>query len=218
MGGGSPQYPRNRPCVPDSRPGPNWLDRGRRPESQRAVGCGCHLRFGWLRWRGLRGPTDGVDVRSRVKRSTESRPRSSPSTAAHPGRRIRPGLQVRNERHPMNTQSAAVPRVATGRDDFAELSRKVRDGGLMVRRRGYYAVKIGATVIALFALGATALLLGNSWWNLVVAVGHGLRARPTRLHRPRRRPPSDLRPPTTQRRDRAASSPTCSPGSASGGG
>ena len=71
----------------------------------------------------------------------------------------------------MSTQSVAAPRATTGRDDFAELSRKVREGGLMVRRRGYYTVKIGATVVALLALGATALLLGNTWWNLCVAVG-----------------------------------------------
>jgi fatty acid desaturase len=70
----------------------------------------------------------------------------------------------------MNPQSTATPTATTGREDFAELSRKVRDGGLMVRRRGYYTVKIGATVVALFALAATALLLGNTWWNLCVAV------------------------------------------------
>ncbi len=71
----------------------------------------------------------------------------------------------------MNAESMAAPRVATGRDDFAELSRQVRDDGLMVRRRGYYTVKISATVVALFALVVTALVLGNSWWNLGVAVG-----------------------------------------------
>ena len=71
----------------------------------------------------------------------------------------------------MNTGSAAPAQSAAGREDFAELSRKVRDDGLLTRRRGYYTVKIGATVGALFALVGTALLLGNTWWNLCVAVG-----------------------------------------------
>ncbi len=61
--------------------------------------------------------------------------------------------------------------VTTGPQDFAELSRRVREAGLMTRRRGYYVIKIAATVGALGALAATAIVVGNSWWNLLVAVG-----------------------------------------------
>jgi fatty acid desaturase len=57
------------------------------------------------------------------------------------------------------------------RQEFAELSRQVRDGDLLARRRGYYTIKIGTTVGALVALVVTAVIVGNSWWNLVVAVG-----------------------------------------------
>jgi fatty acid desaturase len=71
----------------------------------------------------------------------------------------------------MDTEMAMAPEMAANREDFAELSRKVRAGGLLVRRRGYYVVKIGATVVALLALFAMAIFLGNSWWNLAVAVG-----------------------------------------------
>ena len=71
----------------------------------------------------------------------------------------------------MDTEIAVAPGTVANREDFAELSRKVRAGGLLVRRRGYYVVKIGATVVALLVLFATAVILGNSWWNLGVAVG-----------------------------------------------
>jgi fatty acid desaturase len=62
------------------------------------------------------------------------------------------------------------PKVAH-RADFAELSRTLRDRGLFARRRGYYAMKISATAVALVALIAVAVVLGNSWWNVLVAVG-----------------------------------------------
>jgi fatty acid desaturase len=61
--------------------------------------------------------------------------------------------------------------VASYSDDFAELSRTVRERGLLLRRRGYYTTKIATTVGALAALVAVAIVLGNSWWNLSVAVG-----------------------------------------------
>lgn len=65
-----------------------------------------------------------------------------------------------------------APRIeASHREDFAELSRQVRERGLLARRRGYYGIKIGATITALGVLVAIAILLGNSWWNLIVAVG-----------------------------------------------
>ena len=53
--------------------------------------------------------------------------------------------------------------------DFAGLLGQVRSAGLLGRRPGYYAVKIGTTVFALCALAAAFFLLGDSWWQLVVA-------------------------------------------------
>lgn len=58
--------------------------------------------------------------------------------------------------------------------EFAELSRQVREGDLLERRRGYYAIKIGATASALAALAVAAVIVGNSWWNLAVAGGLAL--------------------------------------------
>jgi fatty acid desaturase len=66
----------------------------------------------------------------------------------------------------MNNQSAA----SAGRgSDYAELSRLVRAAGLLDRRPGYYAVRI-AVNLALLAAGWTVfVVLGSSWWQLVVA-------------------------------------------------
>jgi fatty acid desaturase len=59
---------------------------------------------------------------------------------------------------------------ATGRgSDYAELSRQVKQAGLLDRRPVYYAVKIAAN-LGLFTLGWAAFaLLGRSWWQLFVA-------------------------------------------------
>ena len=71
----------------------------------------------------------------------------------------------------MKTETAEPPQMASHSEDFAELSRAVRDRGLLLRRRGYYTTKIATTVGALGVLIALAILVGNSWWNIAVAVG-----------------------------------------------
>jgi fatty acid desaturase len=68
----------------------------------------------------------------------------------------------------------AAPVTATGTAhgaDFAELSRTVRAEGLLGRRGGYFAVKIPATLAGLVAVVVAAVVVGDSWWSLVVAVG-----------------------------------------------
>lgn len=55
--------------------------------------------------------------------------------------------------------------------DFAQLSHAVRQAGLLDRRPASYAWRIAITV-ALLACGWTAFaLVGDSWWQLAVAVG-----------------------------------------------
>ena len=71
----------------------------------------------------------------------------------------------------MDSETTTPRPAAANREDFAELARMVRDSGLLTRRRGYYQLKIGTTVGALVALAGVALVIGNSWWNVVVAVG-----------------------------------------------
>jgi fatty acid desaturase len=62
---------------------------------------------------------------------------------------------------------------AARREDFAELSRRVRAGGLLARRGGYYAIKIPIVVGALGVLAVAVIVLGNSWWTLLAAVALG---------------------------------------------
>jgi fatty acid desaturase len=52
---------------------------------------------------------------------------------------------------------------------FAQLSRQVKQAGLLDRRHGYYTAKIGLNLALLAAGGAAFVLLGDSWWQLLTA-------------------------------------------------
>jgi hypothetical protein len=54
--------------------------------------------------------------------------------------------------------------------DYADLSRQVRQASLMDRRRGSYAWRITITVTLLAAGWAAFVLIGDSWWQMAVAV------------------------------------------------
>jgi fatty acid desaturase len=54
--------------------------------------------------------------------------------------------------------------------EYAQLSRQVRQAGLLERRSGYYIWKISATVVLLAAGWAAFVVVGDSWWQLAVAV------------------------------------------------
>ncbi len=53
---------------------------------------------------------------------------------------------------------------------YAELSRQVKEAGLLERRPGYYAWKIAVTVGLLAAGWTVFVVAGDSWWQLGVAV------------------------------------------------
>src|SRR5215472_8096839 len=62
--------------------------------------------------------------------------------------------------------AASAPRRGS---EYAELSRQVKQAGLMERRSAYYAWKIAVT-IGMLAAGWTAFaVVGDSWWQLGVA-------------------------------------------------
>jgi fatty acid desaturase len=63
--------------------------------------------------------------------------------------------------------TTAAPRSGS---DYSELSRQVKEAGLLRRRPGYYAWNISLTTLALLAGWAAFVLIGNSWWSLLVAV------------------------------------------------
>ncbi|MEU4676253.1 acyl-CoA desaturase [Micromonospora sp. NPDC023737] len=54
--------------------------------------------------------------------------------------------------------------------DYADLSRLVRAAGLLGRRHGYYALRIGLVVASFTGLCVLFVRLGESWWQLGVAV------------------------------------------------
>ena len=54
--------------------------------------------------------------------------------------------------------------------DYAELSRQVKQAGLLERRHWRYVWRITVTVLLLAAGWAAFVLAGNSWWQLGVAV------------------------------------------------
>ncbi len=54
--------------------------------------------------------------------------------------------------------------------DYARLSRRIRQAGLLERRHGYYALRIGAVAAVMAAAWTVFALLGESWWQLLVAV------------------------------------------------
>lgn len=54
--------------------------------------------------------------------------------------------------------------------DYAELSRRIRAAGLLERRPGWYAVRIGLTTAFFGAAWALVILVGDSWGQAAVAV------------------------------------------------
>jgi fatty acid desaturase len=72
------------------------------------------------------------------------------------------------------TPAEAAARPAQRGSDYAELSRLVRQAGLMDRRPGWYAWQIAATVALLAAGWAAFILIGDSWWQIAVAVFLGI--------------------------------------------
>ena len=54
--------------------------------------------------------------------------------------------------------------------EYSVLSRQVRQAGLLERRLGYYGWKIALTGVALVAGWAAFALIGDSWWQVGIAV------------------------------------------------
>jgi fatty acid desaturase len=60
---------------------------------------------------------------------------------------------------------------AAGQGDFTELARQVRESGLLRRRYGYYWTKLAAVPVVVAAAIAAFILIGDTWWQLLTAVG-----------------------------------------------
>ncbi|MER5703857.1 acyl-CoA desaturase [Micromonospora sp. NPDC002296] len=66
-------------------------------------------------------------------------------------------------------RAATVDRPARRGSDYAELSRRISQAGLLNRRPGGYAARIVLTVAAFVAGWVAVPLVGDSWWQLAVA-------------------------------------------------
>lgn len=58
--------------------------------------------------------------------------------------------------------------------DYAELSRQIKQEGLLDRRPAYYVAKVGANIVALAAGWTAFAMLGQSWYQLLVAAFLGV--------------------------------------------
>ncbi|WP_399345159.1 fatty acid desaturase family protein [Umezawaea sp. Da 62-37] len=58
--------------------------------------------------------------------------------------------------------------------DFAELSRTIKQAGLLERRIRYYTFRLVGNALALALAVTTFVLVGDSWWQLAVAVLMGV--------------------------------------------
>ncbi len=70
---------------------------------------------------------------------------------------------------PSLSEPSKSSRGQPGGSEYAELSRLVREAGLMRRRTRYYTWNILVTVGALAGGWAVFVVVGNSWWTLAVA-------------------------------------------------
>ncbi len=62
-----------------------------------------------------------------------------------------------------------IPAARAGGSDFAELVRRVTAAGLLERRPGYYIARIGLVAGAFIGGWTAFFIVGDSWWQLVVA-------------------------------------------------
>jgi len=72
-----------------------------------------------------------------------------------------------------SAQSPALPGPAEAEaeagSEYAELSRAVRAAGLLRRRPAYYSIRISVNLLLMAGGWAAFALLGQSWWQLLVA-------------------------------------------------
>jgi fatty acid desaturase len=69
-------------------------------------------------------------------------------------------------------QESTAPRASApkGRwSEYTQLSRQIKQAGLLDRRRSWYAAKIGSNLLLLAGGWAAFAILGESWWQLVTA-------------------------------------------------
>ncbi|WP_132115495.1 fatty acid desaturase family protein [Actinocrispum wychmicini] len=69
----------------------------------------------------------------------------------------------------MTHSDVSVAEKSSSRTDFARLAKEIKHAGLLDRRRGYYAARIGVNALLLAAGVVAFVMLGASWWQLLNA-------------------------------------------------
>ena len=70
---------------------------------------------------------------------------------------------------PVSPSPAAPVRAGKNAQDYTALAAYVRESGLMKRRYGYYWSRMVAVALAFAGIWVAVVLVGNSWWQLLVA-------------------------------------------------
>jgi fatty acid desaturase len=87
------------------------------------------------------------------------------------------GTETSAQKPGLRSQPAEPPADAGGArrgSEYAQLSRQIKQAGLLEPRHGYYVWKIAVTAALLIGGWVVFVLVGNSWWVLAVAVFQGL--------------------------------------------
>jgi fatty acid desaturase len=67
-----------------------------------------------------------------------------------------------------------APDTTSRGSDYAKLTQRIRDAGLLRRRPGYYLARSGIAVAVLLGAGTVFVLLGDSWWQILLAAFLGV--------------------------------------------
>ncbi|GGQ31604.1 fatty acid desaturase [Actinomadura coerulea] len=71
---------------------------------------------------------------------------------------------------PATLSAPSRPSERSAGSDFAPLARRVRESGLLDRRRGYYARAIGLNLAATAAVWGAVAWAGDAWWTVLLGI------------------------------------------------
>ncbi|MQA80215.1 MAG: acyl-CoA desaturase [Streptosporangiales bacterium] len=70
----------------------------------------------------------------------------------------------------MTIEAALAPPTTNSGSTFPPLRRRMQESGLLERRYGYYAGMIGVNLLCIGAIAAAMVVIGPSWWQLLLAL------------------------------------------------
>ena len=85
-----------------------------------------------------------------------------------------PPVELSERESPGAERTRRPPLSDRGASSYVQLARRVREAGLLHPRHGYYWSTFAAMLLAVAGLAAAVSWLGNSWWQVALAVGCGM--------------------------------------------